>query len=142
MAAHLTRWAVLAAISVLLAACPTSGLAIRVWNHSGRKVAVYLNDRHRTTIRDGHNAVVGRLKGPPDAYYSISVEDWANTIACDQLPASLFTAAATRPARNGDGTEFCLEFSDSQLIYALDGATLRRLEPQPPGFPLHPIEIK
>lgn len=125
-----------------LTGCPKAGMAIRIWNRSGREIGAYWQDRHRTPIKDGHNAMIGRVTANPDATYSIGIEDWASLIAYDDIPASVFTDAATRPVPSGDGREFCLEFAPDQNLYALDGRTLRRLVPQPDGFPLHPAELK
>lgn len=132
----------IAAISAIMAGCPKQGMPVRLWNRSGREIGAFWHDQHRTAIRDGHDAVIGHVTGNPDATYSISVQDWASFVAYDDIPASIFSGAATRPAPSGEGTEFCLEFGPDQSIFALDGKTLRRLQPQPDGFPLHPSELK
>lgn len=134
--------ALAAAMSLMTAGCPKEGMAVRMWNRSGRQIGAFWQDKHRVALRDGGSAVIGHVTADPDATYSIGVQDWASILAYDDIPASVFTDAATRPAGAGGAKEFCVEFGPDQIVYALDGKTLRRLSPQPEGFPLHPSELK
>jgi len=133
----------LALCATLFSSC-TPAFSVRLYNRSGRDVFVKRKDLRDIVLPEGKNAIVG------------SIHDWngrnvvslvfGDTVARYKVPELWgLPREAVRPMRfpaAAGSRECCLEVGEDFAIYAVHAKTLKRLLPQPAGFPIPPEELK